>query len=397
MLQKNGIDRSTAAVTGTLLALLLSVPSSAAELRASVDETRSARLLDPASLSGDISALTKLQGRTSFIYRGEPNESQFNLHSYLAFFDGRFWAMWSSSKIHEEDPDQHVKFATSTDGHTWSEARVLAPDPDGPSGPARWIARGFFVYQGKLNALAASVATADYHGRRRGLVVWKDLRLMRFEWDGTHWSQRGIVADGCMNNFPPARIASRWMMACRDEKMRLFVALNAKDPFAPSWDKQMIAADPPFNLMDEPSFYEGPDHTVHLIIRDNSHSGYLIHAVSRDGGSTFSKPVLTNYPDAGSKNFVGRLSDKRFFLINNPNPKQRDPLAVSISEDGWTYHAMRIVRAGAAPPRFNQRPGVRGSFQYPHAIEHGGSVWVAYSTNKEDIEITELPVKGISR
>jgi hypothetical protein len=395
MLQKNGIDRSTVAVTGTLLALLLSVPLSPAELRAPANEIRCARLLKPASLPADITALAKLPGRTSSIYRGAPGESQFNLHSYLAFFDGRFWAMWSSSKIHEEDPDQHVKFATSKDGHAWSEARVLVADPDGPSGPARWIARGFFVYGGKLNALAAYITSADYQGRRKGQVVWRDLRLMRFQWDGNHWSERGVMAEGCMNNFPPARVGARWMMACRDEKMRLFVALNDKGPFAPSWSKQMIAADPPFDLMDEPSFYEAPDRTVHLIIRDNSHSGYLIHAVSRDGGTTFSKPVLTNYPDAGSKNFVGRLSDKRFFLVNNPNPKRRDPLAISFSDDGWTYDALRAVRDGATPPRFNQRPGVRGSFQYPHAIEHGGSVWIAYSTNKEDIEITELSLKDI--
>jgi hypothetical protein len=88
--------------------------------------------------------------------------------------------------------------------------------------------------------------------------------------------------------------------------------------------------------------------------------------------------------------------DGRFFLINNPNPKRRDPLAISFSTDGWTLHQLRAVRAGASPRRFSGRQGVSGSFQYPHAIEHKGSLWVIYSTNKEDIEITELPLKSLA-
>jgi hypothetical protein len=34
--------------------------------------------------------------------------------------------------------------------------------------------------------------------------------------------------------------------------------------------------------------------------------------------------------------------------------------------------------------------------QYPHAIEHSGSLWAIYSTNKEDIEITELPLSTLA-
>ena len=33
--------------------------------------------------------------------------------------------------------------------------------------------------------------------------------------------------------------------------------------------------------------------------------------------------------------------------------------------------------------------------QYPHALEHGGSLWVIYSTNKEDIQITEVRIADL--
>src|SRR5580704_17985401 len=89
--------------------------------------------------------LPQAKGGHTVAFRGKEGVSGFNLHSYLAYFDGRFWAAWSSSKVGEDDLNQRVLYATSFDGHLWSEANVLAPDPDGPEGPLRWIARGLFV------------------------------------------------------------------------------------------------------------------------------------------------------------------------------------------------------------------------------------------------------------
>ena len=91
-------------------------------------------------------------GKHSLVFRGIQGNSGFNLHSYLIHHDGRFWANWSSAAVNEENPDQQVVFATSRNGRDWSAPQVLAPDPDGP---ARWIARGLFLHEGKLTALAA--------------------------------------------------------------------------------------------------------------------------------------------------------------------------------------------------------------------------------------------------
>jgi len=35
------------------------------------------------------------------------------------------------------------------------------------------------------------------------------------------------------------------------------------------------------------------------------------------------------------------------------------------------------------------------TFQYPHAIEHRGSLWVICATNKEDIEISEYSLSEL--
>jgi pimeloyl-ACP methyl ester carboxylesterase len=351
-----------------------------------------ARLLADSSLLARPAEIAQAPARHSVVFRGREGESQFNLHSYVAFHEGRFFAIWSSSKVGEEDPDQLIRYSTSQDGHRWAEAKTLVADPDGAEGPARWIARGLFVAGGKLHALGAYIESADY-GKREREAVWKKLRLMRFEWNGKRWLERGVFADDCMNNFAPERLDARWMMVCRDSWMRVSVA-SAGSLDDSRWERQPLVADPPFHRMDEPTWYEAPDGTVHLIIRDNAKSGYLIHVVSRDRGRTWEKPVLTNYPDATSKNYIGRFGNGWLYLINNPVPKLRDPLAITISRDGWSFAAPMIVRTVVGARRFEGRAKGSGTIQYPNAIEHGGSLWVIYSVNKEDIEISEIPLRA---
>lgn len=336
--------------------------------------------------------LKQAPGRHSTVFRGEKGKSGFNLHSYVAHFDGRFWAAWSSAILNEEDPDQHIRYSTSKDGHTWSESAVLAADPDGPTGPQRWITRGLFVEGGKLHALGALVESADYKNRGTS-VVWQNLKLMRFTWNGKSWAPAGVYAADCMNNFPAIRIAGMLSMPCRDRNMNVSYLMT--DSPSAGWKTIPISNDPPFHRMDEPTVYEAADGTVHLIVRDGTRSGRLIRIVSRDKGKTWSLPVSTNYPDATSKNFAARLSNGTYYLINNPSTSARDPLAISFSRDGWVFDRPLALRKHGPASRLKVSKSGIGSLQYPHAMEHAGSLWVIYSTNKEDIEISEFRLKDL--
>ncbi|MBS1824838.1 MAG: exo-alpha-sialidase [Acidobacteria bacterium] len=350
-----------------------------------------AHLLARDGLLGDLGKIPDAPAKHSTVFRGVEKVSGFNLHSYIAHHDGRFWAMWSSSGVGEEDPDQKVLYSTSRDGHRWSKPEILAADPDGPNGPARWIARGIYVDGGKLTALAAYIESADY-GKRGKEEVWKKLSLRRFEWSGGKWEARGVYAENCMNNFPPERLNGLLSLVCRDSNMQVSMALAD----APGqWKHTAIASEPPYDKMDEPTYYATQNGEVHMIVRDNTRSRVLLRTISTDYGRTWSKPVRTNYPDATSKNFPGRLSKGGYFLINNPNPGGRDPLAVSFSRDGWSFDRPLVIRRNLPARRFAGRAKGSGSAQYPHAIEHGGSLWVIYSTNKEDIDIAEIPLAKI--
>ena len=100
--------------------------------------------------------------------------------------------------------------------------------------------------------------------------------------------------------------------------------------------------------------------------------------------------VRTNFPDACSRANAGTLPDGRVYVISNINPNGRDPLAISLSRDGLNFDQVMLLRSGAPPQRHPGRwkgPG----FQYPHSVVVGDALWVIYSVNKEDMQVTRVP------
>jgi hypothetical protein len=333
--------------------------------------------------------LPEAKGATAMVYRAQQNEWQFNLHSFVAYHDGQFWAIWSSGRINEDSSSQFIRYATSRDGLHWSESRVLAPDPDGEAGAWRWMASGIYEENGKLYALGSR-----NRGHQASGGVWTDARLVRFVWTGNTWREDRVVAEDCVVYFPPLRVADRDFFVWRDSQAHFFTA------YAPVGSNQWQVARMPGPLpdyrMSETSAYVDAGGVVHLIIRDQGYTRRLYHSVSYDAGTTWAIPVKTNYPDAASKNMSGRLSNGWFYLINNPKASganARDPLAIAFSRDGWTFSHPWALRKNA--PALRYPGGAKGShsFQYSHAIEHDGKLWVIYATNKEDIEISAYPIE----
>lgn len=349
-------------------------------------ETRSpTQLLANSSLLVNPNELPLAKGETSVVYRAEEGGWQFNLHSFLTHHEGRFWAIWSTGLVDEDSSSQLVRYATSSDGHHWSEAQTLVDDLDGPDGPLRWMASGVYVEDGRLYALAARNA-----GWQRD-HFWKDASLVRFEWiDGT-WQEDQIIADDCVVYFPPLKVDGRDFHVWRNSQGHFATALSRPD--SAGWEVTKIPGPFPDYRLSETSHFVDADGILHLIIRDQGRSRFLYHAVSYDGGGTWTIPVKTNYPDVMSKNFADRLSNGWFYLINNPKqdrPFGRDPLTITFSRDGWSFGHPFAVRRDAPPLRYPGKAKGSQSFQYAHAIEHDGKLWVIYATNKEDIEVTSF-------
>jgi hypothetical protein len=309
-----------------------------------------------------------------------------NQHNYLVHHAGRFWAMWSDGpgesrgygKVPGHDrADQHVSFATSLDGLKWSPIENLTGRPDPGYG---WIARGFWVRDGKLLALASRYKAPGYHG--------EGLSLHAFELAASQpprWRHAGLVFDDAINNFPPKRIPTgEWMMSRRDGNQAVHYLVGGTKGFD-QWTSYPVVgyADSALKA-EEPYWWVLPDGHIASLFRDNANSGFLFRAFSTDHGRTWTRPVRTNFPDAKSKFSGVRLRDGRYVLVSNPHPKRRDPLALAVSDDGLVFTRMGYLVGGR-------------HVDYPHVIEHGDALYVAFATAKQTMEVLKVQVSDLAK
>jgi hypothetical protein len=313
-----------------------------------------------------------------------------NQHNYLAHHDGQFWAMWSDGPGIEDRVGQRVKFATSPDGLKWSEPQFLTPIPpnSGPDSPhygtradkgMRWISRGFWKRDGELLALASLDEAAGFFGESL------ELRAFRYRKDNADWEDAGVVFDNTINNFPPLKLRTGdWMMSRRmfDYKTSGVHFLLGGVKSLGDWQSFPVLGSASELKAEEPDWWILPDNTLAAVFRDNRRSGFLYRAFSTDDGRTWSKPVKTNFPDATSKISGLRLRDGRYVLVSNPNPKKRDPLTLSISNDGLIFTKMLYLVGGR-------------HIDYPHVIEHEGSLFIAFAGGKQTVEVLKVKLSDV--
>ena len=146
----------------------------------------------------------------------------------------------------------------------------------------------------------------------------------------------------------------------------------------------------------EPSQYLQTDGTIVMLFRDQKSTFRKMAALSRDSGETWSEPMLTDIPDGRTKQCAGNLPDGRAFMVScTANGKRRWPLVLQLSSDGITFDKAILLRSGSAadlpPRRYNGRYKTPG-YSYPKAIVWNNTLYIGYSTNKEDVTCTMVPL-----
>ena len=315
-----------------------------------------------------------------------------NQHNYLVHHDGRYWAMCSDGPGREDKVGQVVKFATSPDALTWSEAQLLTPYQPGsaPGSPhygertiegRRWIARGFWQRDGDFLALASL--------DEAGGVFGTSLALHAFRWEGEErgWVDLGSILADAINNFEPLKLPNgEWMMSRRWFNYSTtgvefsIVGVTAID----DWKSFPVLGSSSELKAEEPDWWVLPYCNLSALFRDNKRRGFLYRSFSTDSGRTWSRPVQTNFPDATSKFRGLRLADGRYVLVSNANPKQRDPLVISVSRDGLVFDQMGWLVGGR-------------HVDYPHMIEHDGHLLMAFATDKMTVEVLKFPLEQLDR
>lgn len=343
---------------------------------------------DPSQI--DFTKLPRIESEHALVQdvRAENGVSQ---HNYLVYHRGKFFLMWSDGPGKEDKVGQRVKFAVSPDGLDWTTPEFMTPIPpgSGPDSPhygtrtdqgLRWIARGFWQRDGELYALV----TLDEAGKFFGPSL--ALHAFRLQPDGESWQNTGVIADNTINNFPPLKLPTgEWMMSRRPHDYKQtgvhFLIGGAK---INEWESFPVLGTSTELSAEEPLSWVLPDGNLVALFRDNRKSHRLYRSFSTDNGRTWSTPVKTNFPDATSKLFGFRLHDGRYVLVSNSNPAKRDPLTIAVSNDGLVFDRLAWLVGGRR-------------VDYPHAMEHNGSLLVAFNSNKQTIEVVKLRLDALDR
>lgn len=345
-------------------------------------------IINPARLSPGVKEGDKIDMR----------RLRLNLHNYITFHDGKFWCIWSDGPKVEDKPTQEIKYATSADGLTWSEAKSVTGSP---AAPYAYIARGLWIRDGELLALAAHFKGPAAFGAN------KDLKLQAFVWDQTNekWKFKSEVYDNAINNFAPQKLPSGdWILTRRDSRFNVTILIGGAKSLD-TWEAYPVVKVGEVKEFrpDEPIFWLMPDESLNALFRDNGGSHRLFHSTSNDFGKTWKTPRLTNFPNATSKIFSLNTSRGYRIMISNANAKVgRRQLHLSISKDGKNFIRMAQLAVPSPPPASDGIDALEKKFsagiaslQYPHVIERDGYLWIALSRGKVQIEIFRVSLDDV--
>ncbi|WP_111640873.1 sialidase family protein [Marinimicrobium alkaliphilum] len=336
--------------------------------------------------------------RTFTVYRPGESDYRYNHGAVLTAFRGRLYVQWQSSRTDEDAPETEVRYAISDDGgETWSEPRLLA----GPRADTV-ITNGGWWSDGETLVAYLNIWPAD-QSPRGGHAEYL------LSENGLDWGEPRplLSADaepvlGVIEQDMRALACGRILTAVHTQPGLILKPYYTNDPLGiGGWRAgalENLAHNGEISRELEPSWYQREDESIVMVFRDQGSSHRILAAESRDLGATWSQPVETNFPDSRSKQSAGNLPDGRVFLVNNPrDSRDRLPLVISLSDDGHTFDRAYWVRAGGEDMQAWRYPGryKREGYSYPKSYVHQGVIYVAYTTNKEDVEVTRIPAEGL--
>ena len=327
-------------------------------------------------------------------------------------FKGDLYCMWQSSAKDEDAEDTWVAYARSTDdGKTWSEPMVLAETlSNGYCSSGGWIATTDKLV-GFINTWPGGLSPKGGYTRYVSST------------DGLTWTAPadvkmadGSTLNGIFEQDPYVMSDGRIINSAHFQPGLKVCPIYTDDPYGVTgWKKGTFthqgSGDQSREL--EPSQFVKSDGTVVMIFRDQNSTYKKMAASSADRGETWTNSVvIENMPDARTKQSAGNLPDGTAFMACNPvNVKtydktdgktrvQRRPLVLTLSKDGNHFDTSWLLRYGndelmEQGPLFSgkaKRPG----YHYPKSMVSGEYLYVAYASNKEDVQYTRIPLSSIS-
>ena len=333
--------------------------------------------------------------RTVNIFTATDHTDHYANGVVMTAFKGKLYCMWQSSPKDEDSDDTWVAYSISADeGLTWSAPKPLSlPSEEFYCTSGGWLVSG--------DTLTAFIDTWQKELEPRG-----GRTCYMTTTDGLTWSQLqpvrmadGLPMEGVLEQDPYTLPDGRMIGATHFMPGLHICPVFTDDPTGHNgWQKAAFLSEDTGKQSREiePSQYVQPNGTIVMLFRDQKSTFRKLVSVSPDRGETWSKPQITNIPDARTKQCAGNLSDGTSYMVCCPaNGKWRWPLVLLLSRDGVRFDKAILLRSGQADDlpsrRYDGRYKTLG-FNYPKAFVHNNCLYVSYSVNKEDVQCTMIPI-----
>ena len=361
-------------------------------------------------------ALPRPHGATyTNLYTASAGVGKFCHHPNLVVFRDRLLCMWSNGLDGEDLAGQRVLYSHSSDGEGWSAPVVLADD--GLTGIC--VAAGWHVSSdGKT---LVGFFTVD--GPSGNFDAHTGLHAITSA-DGDAWGPASFVTRGFFIEGPRP-LPSGHLLLCGEavgperqgvagKRMRVLLSSASDNDALGPWEEVDIPLDDyhrdvfgyceaaPLVVRPAQTNGSGRSDDNQLILAFRSNTGALLASSNSSWGSAaWSTPTATGFPDNESRFHSSNLPDGTPLLINNPMPRlgptlyDRSVLTLATSSDGgMTFDRAWCVQRGPDELKFEGRFKEPGP-QYPHALTWRGSLFVAYSLSKEDVEVVRIPLAAL--
>ena len=337
------------------------------------------------------------------VYTAGRQAGSWNIDSQLAKFQGRYYYGFTNGRIDEDTEGQQVRLSTSDDAQNWSEpTNVIGGEADTRDAykcmgllPMEdtlymWIRWARRVRDPNSDAVGGGYY-ADWHHARTFLYASAD---------GNDWSEVSELPERVSATYEtPHLTADGRLIGVASIDERSGPAMLRWPGSDPTQEPEILPIEQPFGCKldgGETTWYQTDDGTLVIFWRDESQSCRVWINTSPDGGDTFTTPMISDIPDAMSRNHAGRLRDGRYYLCNNANYTlhNRMHLTLLLSDDGYTFNQVYILVDDPTSMRLVgllKEPG----YMYPCCLEEEDRLLVGYSVNKEDIEMGILDLRQL--
>jgi len=377
------------------------------------------RLVDLSRHDGRLPWAVGAQCRGVFrVSRRQPHDQQgrgadYNHQPYLAYWRGLFWLHYLGGPSDEQHAPVDTYATWSADGRHWERPEVIFPSVrlDG-----RWTQchqrMGWYIARdGRLLTMAfQGHGRSPNDGKGYGRLVrevygpgrYGPIYALRFSRNhseqSTGWAlydkagDRGFVAT-CQEFLENKLLRQQWY---EEDRIDDFFVVPGNTP---GFEAKAF------------SFYRLPDGRIVGMWKKS----FMTVAPEWEYGKV---PAPVSDPERFgehdfSKMFGQRTSDGKFAVVASlGRGSRRNPLAVCTSRDGMDFAGEWLIIHGDIPPQRYVNPrgfcGVKGGplegdnkdsgAQYVTRITEGngeppgGSLWLTYSLNKEDLWVAEVPV-----